>query len=203
LLNVLEIAGQLAETPQLTKREITQALQSRPLAFDLKGEEFYNTISALHKSVRGSDPNASLYWLARMLEAGQDPLYVARRLIRMASEDIGLADPQALPLTVAAYQACANMGMPECAVMLAEATAYLAKAPKSNQLYMAYGKASADARDKGSLPVPLHIRNAPTSLMKDLGYGKDYDYSHSPTGTKKEGICYFPDELGERDYFSA
>jgi putative ATPase len=202
LLNVIEIASHLAEGKTITLVHCETALQRRSLGFDKGGEEFYNTISALHKSVRGSDPNASLYWLARMLEAGQDPLYIARRLIRMASEDIGLASPNALLIANAAYEACKNIGMPEASLALAQATAYLAKAPKSNALYTGFAAAQHDATEYGALPVPLHIRNAPTSLMKSEGYGKEYDYSHSSTGVKKEGICYFPDSLGEKNYLN-
>lgn len=200
LLNVLEIAVNLTDAPELRVADLEEALQRRQLAFDKGGEEFYNTISALHKSVRGSDPDASLYWLARMLESGQDPLYIARRVIRMASEDIGLADPQALVIANAAYDACHRIGMPECALMLAQAVVYVAKAPKSNRLYLGYGQAVRDVQEFGNLPVPLHIRNAPTGLMKAEGYGKGYDYYHSPTGEKKEGIDYLPDELKDRKY---
>lgn len=200
LLNVLEIAANLSDVPEFRAADLEEALQKRQLAFDKGGEEFYNTISALHKCVRGSDPNASLYWLARMLESGQDPLYIARRVIRMASEDIGLADPQGLVLANAAYDTCARIGMPECALALAQAVVYLAKAPKSNRLYTAYGQAVKDVAEYGNLPVPLHIRNAPTGLMKAEGYGKDYDYHHSPTGEKKEEIVYLPDELKDRKY---
>jgi putative ATPase len=204
LLNVLEIAGHMAPKQEtLTLADLENALQRRQLGFDHGGEEFYNTISALHKSVRGSDPDAALYWLARMLEAGQDPLYVARRMIRMASEDIGLADPQALLIASAAFESVARIGMPECTLALAQAAAYLAKAPKSNALYKAYGQAKADVEAFGNLPVPLHIRNAPTGLMKDLGYGAGYDYSHSAQGRKKEGIEYFPDQLAGKKYLAA
>jgi len=200
ILNVLEIADAISEGRALTKQDIENSLQRRQLSFDHGGEEFYTTISALHKSVRGSDPDASLYWLARMLEAGQDPLYIARRLIRMASEDIGLADPQALLIANTAYDTCSRLGVPECTLSLAEATVYLARSPKSNVLYLAYQAATSDVSEFGNLPVPLHIRNAPTSLMKDLEYGKGYDYSHSPEGIKKEGIEYFPPELHGRKY---
>ena len=201
LLNVLEIAGHLAPKQEnLALADLESALQRRQLGFDHGGEEFYNTISALHKSVRGSDPDAALYWLARMLEAGQDPLYVARRMIRMASEDIGLADPQALLIASCAYESVARIGMPECTLALAQAAAYLARAPKSNALYKAYGAAKADVESFGNLPVPLHIRNAPTGLMKELGYSAGYDYSHDPGGQKKAGVEYFPNELAERKY---
>ena len=199
-LNVLEIASHLSKGKKIDTESVRQALQKNQLSFDLRGEEYYNTISALHKSIRGSDPDAALYYLARMLEAGQDPIYIARRLVRCASEDIGLKDPQALTLAVSAFLACERIGMPECNLALAEAVVYLAKSPKSNLLYMAYGKASEDVLKFGNLPVPLHIRNAPTKLMKDIGYGKNYDYSHSPTGEKKPDITYFPDKLKERRY---
>jgi putative ATPase len=200
LLNVLEIAANLSDTPEFHASDLEEALQRRQLAFDKAGEEFYNTISALHKAVRGSDADASLYWLARMLESGQDPLYIARRVMRMASEDIGMADPQALVVANAAHDTCAKIGMPECALALAEAVVYMAKSPKSNRLYTAYGQAVKDVQEYGNLPVPLHIRNAPTGLMKAEGYGKDYDYYHSPTGEKKAGVVYLPDELKDRKY---
>lgn len=199
-INVLEIAHHLQQGKIINLENVQKALQKSLLSFDLQGEEFYNTISALHKSIRGSDPDAALYWLARMLEAGQDPLYVARRLIRLASEDIGLRDPQALVIAVAAFQACERIGMPECALALAEAVAYFAKSPKSNELYIAYGKAAADAVKYGNLPVPLHIRNAPTKLMKDIGYGKNYNYYHSPEGKKLPDVEYFPDKLRGTKY---
>lgn len=202
LLNVLEIAGHIAKKQKiLALEDLENALQKRQLGFDHGGEEYYNTISALHKSIRGSDPNAAIYWLARMLEAGQDPLYIARRLLRLASEDIGLANANALVLANAAYDTCLKIGMPECALALTQAVAYLANSPKSNALYVAYKQAAADVQEYGNLAVPLHIRNAPTSFMKDLGYGSDYDYSHSTTGEKKPGITYFPPELSDRNYF--
>lgn len=204
LLNVLEIASSFANggKESISLETIEQALQKRQLSFDLKGEEYYNTISAFHKSIRGSDPDAALYYLARMLESGQDPLYIARRLIRGAAEDIGLADPQALIIAHTAFGACEKIGMPECNVILAECVVYLAKAPKSNALYSAYNEAAADVHKYGNLPVPMHIRNAPTKLMKDVGYGKNYDYSHSATGEKKEGIEYLPDKLKGKKYSS-
>lgn len=199
LLNVIGIAAQLTNG-QIALADAEQALQKRQLSFDLQGEEFYNTISALHKSVRGSDPDGAIYWLARMLEAGQDPLYIARRMIRMASEDIGLADPQALLITTAAFEACNKIGMPECNVILAEAIAYLAKAPKSNAIYNAYSEARDDVHKHGNLPVPMHIRNAPTKLMKEVGYGEGYDYYHDPKGEKKEGVEYLPEKLAGKKY---
>ncbi len=199
-LNVLEIAGSLSQGKRLGIKLLEQALQKRQLGFDKGGEEFYNTISAFHKSIRGSDPDAALYWLARMLEAGQDPLYISRRLIRMASEDIGLADPQALLIATAAHQTCAAIGMPECNLALAEAAVYLAKAPKSNAIYTAYSAAAEDVHKHGNLPVPLHIRNAPTALMKELGYGKEYRYAHSAEGQKDPQVDYLPDTLRGRRY---
>jgi len=200
LINLVELAANLTETNEISEETVKQALQRANLNFDLNGEEYYNTISALHKSIRGSDPDASLYWLARMLEAGQDPLYICRRLIRCASEDIGLNDPQALVLAVAAFQACERLGMPECNLALAELVVYLAKSPKSNKLYLAYGKAREDVEKYGNLPVPMHIRNAVTNLMKDVGYGKNYQYEHSETGEKNPDIEYFPDQLTGQKY---
>ena len=204
-LNVLEYA---ATSPQPSPSEgegviisadaIKQAFQKSYLLYDKDGEEHYNIISALHKSLRGSDANAALYWLARMLEAGEDPLYIARRLVRFASEDVGLANSRALEQAVAAYQACHFMGMPECNVILAQVVVYLAKCEKSNELYTAYNQAAADVSELGNLPVPLHIRNAPTKLMKDLGYGKDYKYS--PNFNYKEKQEYLPDKLKGKKY---
>lgn len=195
-LNVLEYAGSI--TKKISQTVIKEAFQKPYLFHDKDGEEHYNIISALHKAMRGSDPDAALYWLARMLEAGDDPLYVARRIVRFASEDIGLANSQALEQAVAAYQACSFLGLPECNVILAQAVVYMAKCKKSNELYAAYGSAAQDAREHGNLPVPLHIRNAPTKLMKDLGYGKNYKYS--PNHGYKEKQEYFPDKLKGRKY---
>jgi putative ATPase len=202
LLTALDIAIHLQPKGELTEPTLEEALQRRQATFDKGGEEFYNTISALHKSVRGSDPDAALYWTARMLEAGQDPLYVCRRLVRMASEDIGLMDPQALPIAIAALQACQQLGMPECALAIAEAAVYLAQAPKSNMLYAAYKEAAKDVSEFGNLPVPMHIRNAPTQLMKHLGYGDGYTYMHSKEGKKRLEDEYFPDTLRGRNYLS-
>lgn len=170
------------------------------ILYDKQGEAHFNIISALHKSVRGGDADAAMYWLARMLEGGEDPLYVARRLIRMASEDIGLANSQALPQAVAAYQAAHFLGMPECEVHLAQATVYLALSQKSNALYVGYGKAKEDARKYPNEPVPLHIRNAPTNLMKDLGYGKGYKYTPDYDNKDEASQQYFPDILKSRKY---
>ncbi|HRY60044.1 MAG TPA: replication-associated recombination protein A [Patescibacteria group bacterium] len=195
-LNVLEYGASLSKN--ITSEIIKESFQKSHLLYDKNGEEHYNIISALHKSMRGSDANASLYWLARMLEAGEDPLYVARRIVRFASEDIGLANSLALPQAVAAYQACYFIGMPECNVILAQAVVYMAKCKKSNELYTGYLQAKSDVEKLGNLPVPLHIRNAPTKLMKDLGYGKDYKYS--PEHGYKEKQEYLPEKLKNRKY---
>jgi len=195
-LNVLEYASSLNRS--ITTDTIKEAFQKSYLFYDKDGEEHYNIISALHKSLRGSDANAALYWLARMVEAGEDPLYIARRLVRFAAEDIGLANSLALEQAVAAYQACHFIGLPECNVILAQAVVYLAKCKKSNELYTAYNQAAADVREYGNQPVPLHIRNAPTRLMKDLGYGKDYKYS--PEYDYKEKQEYLPEKLRGRKY---
>ncbi|HEX2913813.1 MAG TPA: replication-associated recombination protein A [Chloroflexia bacterium] len=188
-LNILELAFSTAPAPaepgqavKIDLEGIENAVQRRSLLYDKGGEMHYDIISALHKSVRGSDPDATLYWLARMLESGEDPLYLARRLVRMASEDIGLADPQALPLAMAAQQAVHFIGMPEGALALAEIAVYLATAPKSNRLYDAYNQARADVQETRNDPVPIHLRNAPTQLMKNLGYGRDYKYAHNYEG---------------------
>jgi len=183
----------------LDKDKIKEALQKSHLLYDRAGEEHYNIISALHKSMRGSDADAALYWLGRMLEAGEDPLYVARRVVRFASEDIGLADPQALVQAVAAYQACHFIGLPECNVILAQAVVYCAQAPKSNDLYEAYGAVQRDVKETEADPVPLHLRNAPTKLMKDLGYAKDYKYN--PKFDYQGNIQdYLPAKLKGRKY---
>lgn len=204
-LNTLEMAvlnGELASDGSITvKREtIEQAIGKKSLLYDKKGEEHYNLISALHKSMRNSDPDAAVYWLARMLEAGEDPLYVARRLIRFASEDVGMADPQALPLCVAAYQACHFNGMPECNVNLTQAVIYLSMAPKSNSSYVAYETAKKDAQTMLSEPVPLIIRNAPTSLMEELHYGEGYIYAHD-TEEKLARMTCLPESLKDRKYY--
>jgi len=195
-LNILEYAGSISD--KLTLEIIKEAFQKPHLFYDKEGEEHHNIISALHKSMRGSNPDAALYWLVRMLEGGENPLYIARRLIRFASEDIGLANSKALEQAVSAYQACHFNGMPECGVNLAQAVVYMAKCKKSNDLYVAYEQAMEDVRKFGNLGVPLHIRNAPTKLMKDLGYGKDYKYS--PDHDYKEEQEYFPEELKNRKY---
>lgn len=204
-LNTLEMSilnGDIASDGSITvkKETIEQAIGKKSLLYDKKGEEHYNLISALHKSMRNSDPDAAVYWLARMLEAGEDPLYVARRLIRFASEDIGLADPHALPLCTAAYQACHFNGMPECNVNLTEAVVYLSLAPKSNALYGAYETAKEDAKTMLSEPVPLVIRNAPTALMEQLHYGEGYIYAHD-TKEKIAHMTCLPESLKDRKYY--
>lgn len=182
----------------LKKEALAKTLQKNHLLYDRQGEEHYNIISALHKSMRGSDADAALYWLGRMLEAGEDPLYVARRIVRFASEDIGLADPQALVQCVAAYQACHQLGMPECNVILAQAVAYCARAPKSNALYVGYQKVQSDIREFPNEGVPLHLRNAPTALMKNVGYGKGYKYN--PDFKEPVEQEYLPAALKGRKY---
>ena len=184
----------------VTVDTVEQCTSKKSLLYDKNGEEHYNLISALHKSMRNSDPDAAVYWLARMLEAGEDPLYVARRVTRFASEDVGLADPRALELAVAAYQACHLIGMPECAVHLCQAVVYLSLAPKSNSLDVAYMRAREDAITQLAEPVPLHIRNGVTSLMKDLGYGKGYRYAHDYAEHITDMRC-LPDSLLGKVYY--
>ena len=203
--NVLEVAAELAASQSsgggaLTDGIVLDAMQRRVLLYDKSGEEHYNLISALHKSVRNSDADAALYWLGRMLEAGEEPLYLARRLVRMAVEDIGLADPHALSLTVAARDAVDFLGMPEGNLALAEAAVYLALAPKSNALYTAYLAVQSDVEATAAEPVPLHLRNAPTALMKGLGYGKGYQYAHD-LDTKVADMQSLPDNLKNRTYY--
>ena len=193
-LNTLELAVMTTtpdkeDTRHITREIVEEVIQRKFLIYDKEGEEHYNLISALHKSMRGSDPDAALYWLGRMLEAGEDPLYIARRLIRFASEDVGNADPRALQVAVSSMQAYQFVGSPEGDLALAQSATYLACAPKSNALYTAYSKVKKDIQETQALPVPLHIRNAPTSLMKKLGYGKGYKYPHN-----------FPDSYIEEDY---
>jgi putative ATPase len=201
--NVLEIALTLAKdagTNQITDAIVESALQKRILRYDKAGEEHYNLISALHKSVRNSNPDAALYWLARMLEAGEDPLYIARRVVRMAVEDIGLADPNALSLSMAAKEAVDFIGLPEGNLALAQAVVYLALAPKSNALYTAYGAVRDDVEHTAADPVPLHLRNAPTKLMKDVGYGKGYEYAHD-FDEKVTSMECLPENLRGRRYY--
>jgi putative ATPase len=201
--NALEVAAALAQqagTSALTDEIVHEALQKRVLLYDKAGEEHYNLISALHKSVRNSDPDAALYWLARMLEAGEDPLYIARRVVRMAVEDIGLAEPNALALCMAARDAVDFLGMPEGNLALAQAVVYLCVAPKSNALYTAYGAVLQDVESTSAEPVPLHLRNAPTGLMKNLGYGKGYEYAHD-TEEKVADMQCLPHSLRDRVYY--
>ncbi|MDD3641888.1 MAG: replication-associated recombination protein A, partial [Candidatus Krumholzibacteria bacterium] len=203
-LNALEMAvSSIAPgggAVELGRGAIEEAVQKRNLLYDKAGDEHFNIISALHKSLRGGDPDAGLYWLARMLEAGEDPLYVARRLVRFASEDVGNADPQALQTATAATEAVRFIGMPEGKLALAQAVTYLATAPKSNALDRAYNAAAADVDEHGPLPVPLWIRNAPTRLMKDLGYGSGYRYPHEDIDAVVAQE-YFPEQLAGRRYY--
>jgi len=205
-LNLLEFAAGSApidpETMvrQLGLEQLDQSIQRRALLYDKGGEEHYNLISALHKSMRNSDPDAAVYWVARMLEAGEDPLYIARRLIRFASEDVGNADPQALTVAVAAKDAAHFIGMPEGNTALAQAAIYLATAPKSNAVYNAYNAAAADAHTQAAEPVPLHLRNAPTKLMKQLDYGKGYEYAHSDRDAVT-GMDCLPSSLAGKTYY--
>jgi len=205
--NVLEVAAALAKQisgqevgAEITDEMVHDALQKRILLYDKTGEEHYNLISALHKSVRNSDPDAALYWLGRMLEAGEDPLYIARRVVRMSVEDIGLADPNALALCMAARDAVDFIGMPEGNLALAQAVVYLSVAPKSNALYSAYSTVQIDVERTAAEPVPLHLRNAPTSLMKNFGYGQGYQYAHEMEGKVADMQC-LPDNLREREYY--
>ena len=202
-LSTLEMAALNSELKEdelvVTEATLEQCTSRKSLLYDKNGEEHYNLISALHKSMRNSDADASVYWLARMLEAGEDPLYVARRVIRFASEDVGLADPGALTQAVAAYQACHFLGMPECTVHLTQAVVYMARAPKSNALYVAYESAKKDARTQLSEPVPMQLRNAPTKLMAELGYGEGYKYAHDYAEKKTDMQC-LPDSLLGRKY---
>jgi putative ATPase len=206
-LNLLEFSATAAPMDpetcirQLDMPQLEHSIQRRALLYDKGGEEHYNLISALHKSMRNSDPDAAVYWVARMLEAGEDPLYVARRLVRFASEDIGNADPQALVVAVAAKDATHFLGMPEGNTALSQAAIYLATAPKSNAVYNAYNAAAADAHSEAADPVPLHLRNAPTKLMKQLDYGKGYQYSHNETDAIAAMDC-LPESLAGKKYYA-
>lgn len=204
-LNTLEMAAMGAKEKDgvriIDQQVIQDCIQKKPLIYDKNGEEHYNIISALHKSMRNSDPDAAIYWLARMLESGEDPLYVARRLIRFASEDVGMADPMALQQAVAAFQACHFIGMPECTVNLTQAVVYLSLAPKSNSLYVGYERAKRDAQETMAEGVPLQIRNAVTSLMEKMGYGKGYMYAHDYEN-KITNLQCLPDRLKDRVYYS-
>lgn len=197
-LNTLEAAA-LKKT-HIDALTVEQVVKRSHLLYDKNGEEHYNIISALHKSLRGNDADAALYYLARMLEAGEDPIYVARRLVRFASEDIGIANSFALPQAVAAFQACQMLGMPECEVHLAQVVVYLAVSKKSNALYVAYGKAKEDVRNFPNEPVPIHLRNAPTKLMKELEYGKGYKYTPDFKTSGEAAQEYFPERLKGRKY---
>ena len=199
-LNTLEIAAGLARTKTVTMENVQEALQQRTLLYDKSGEEHFNLISALHKSLRNSDVDAALYWLARMLASGEDPLYVARRMVRFASEDIGLADPQALALALHAKEAYDFLGSPEGELALAEAVVYMAAAPKSNRIYTAYGAVQKEIERSPHEPVPLHIRNAVTSLMKEIGYGKDYRYAHDNVLATTD-METMPERLRGRKYY--
>ncbi|MGO8879189.1 MAG: replication-associated recombination protein A [Desulfomonilaceae bacterium] len=203
-LNILEAAANLSEMngqKEIDTTTVQEAAQRRNLLYDRAGEEHYNLISALHKSIRDSDPDAGLYWMGRMIEGGEDPLYIARRLVRFASEDVGLAAPQALEQSVAAYHACRFIGLPECALALAQVVVYLAMAPKSNSLEAAYIDIKEEIKKSGSLPTPLHIRNAPTNFMKNIGYGRGYKYAHDFPGAVVEQE-HMPEELkGRRFYY--
>lgn len=204
LLNLLEIASQLANaknTDNIDQSIAEEVLSGGVRRFDKQGEEFYNLISALHKSVRGSATDASLYWLCRMLDGGVDLAYLARRIVRIASEDIGNADPRALEIAINAWQAQERLGSPEGELALAQAVLYMAAAPKSNAVYKAYNQAMAEVKQGGSLPVPVHLRNAPTKLMKDLDYKKNYRYAHDETNAYAAGENYFPEELTDSKYY--
>lgn len=200
-LNLLELAADLAVEDGIDEQVVADVVAGGQRRFDKQGEYFYDQISALHKSIRGSDPDASLYWLMRMLDGGCDPLYVARRMIRVASEDIGNADPRALQLCLNAWEALERLGSPEGELVLAQSVVYLACAAKSNAVYTAAKAAQADAREFGSLEVPMHLRNAPTKLMKELGYGENYRYAHDEKDAIAEGERYFPDDMSERTYY--
>ena len=200
-LEMVVLNGNVTKTGiTVTMEMLEQCISKKSLIYDKNGEEHYNIISALHKSMRNSDVDASIYWLSRMLEAGETPLYVARRVVRFASEDIGMADSRALQIAVTAYQACHFIGMPECSIHLAHAVTYMALAPKSNALYIAYGAAAADAQTMLAEPVPMQIRNAPTKLMKELGYGKNYVYAHDEEDKLSTMQC-LPDSLKDRKYY--
>jgi putative ATPase len=199
-LNTLETAARLCHTDNLTLEMAREAVQKKPLLYDKGGEEHYNVISAFIKSMRGSDPDAALYWLARMLESGEDPIFILRRMVVFASEDVGNADPRGLQMAVSALQAFQLVGMPEGRIILGQAVSYLATAPKSNASYLGINQALAEVRQSGALPVPMQIRNAPTSLMKNLGYGKGYLYPHDhPEGEAAQG--YLPDQIAGKRFY--
>ncbi len=201
LLSFVEIVADLATDGGITVATVQQVVNQGHRRFDNKGDLFYEQISALHKSVRGSNPDAALYWLCRMLDGGCDPIYIARRVLRMASEDIGNADPRALELALNAWQTFERLGSPEGELAIAQAVVYLACAAKSNAVYTAFNEAREDARNSGSLDVPLHLRNAPTGLMKNLGYGQDYRYAHDEKDAYAAGENYFPEQMEKRQYY--
>jgi putative ATPase len=200
-LNLLEIAADLSETNQISSETISEVVAGRVRRFDKGGESFYDQISALHKSVRGSSPDAALYWFCRMLDGGCDPLYIARRVVRMASEDIGNADPRALQLALEAWDVQERLGSPEGELAIAQAVIYLAVAAKSNAVYTAFKSAMKAAKNSGSLEVPLHLRNAPTKLMKELDYGKQYRYAHDEPNAYAAGENYLPEELAGKSWY--
>ncbi|MDE1984788.1 MAG: replication-associated recombination protein A, partial [Gammaproteobacteria bacterium] len=204
-LNFLEVAADLAGTVQgrevISEQTVHEVIAGGLRRFDKYGELFYDQISALHKSIRGSAPDAALYWLARMLDGGCDPLYIARRVVRMASEDIGNADPRALAMALDAWDVLERLGSPEGELAVAQTVVYLACAPKSNAAYTAFGEATADAKQYGTLEVPLHLRNAPTGLMKGLGYGRDYRYAHDEPNAYAAGESYFPEAMPAKTYY--
>jgi len=200
-LNLLELAADLTTGDAIARETVSEVVAGGHRRFDKQGEYFYDQISALHKSVRGSDPDASLYWLMRMIDGGCDPIYIARRMIRVASEDIGNADPRALQLTLNAWETLERLGSPEGELALAQAVVYLACAAKSNAVYKAAKAAQQDAHELGSLEVPMRLRNAPTRLMKDLGYGENYRYAHDEDDAIAAGVKYFPDDMDARTYY--
>jgi len=200
-LNFLELAADLATHDEIDEEVVKSVVAGGRRRFDKQGEYFYDQISALHKAIRGSDPDASLYWLMRMIDGGCDPHYIARRMIRVASEDVGNADPRALRLTLDAWETLERLGSPEGELALAQAVVYLACAAKSNAVYKAAKAAQSDAQESGSLEVPMHLRNAPTRLMKELGYGDNYRYAHDEEGAVARGEKYFPDDMEETTYY--
>jgi putative ATPase len=200
-LNLLELAADLSSGGEIDGKAVAEVVAGHVRRFDKGGDIFYDQISALHKSVRGSAPDAALYWLARMVDGGCDPLYIARRVVRMASEDIGNADPRALRLALDAWDVQERLGSPEGELAIAQAVAYLACAAKSNAVYTAWKAAMEDAKQSGSLEVPVHLRNAPTRLMKELGYGRHYRYAHDEPEAFAAGEVYFPDGMDERTYY--
>jgi len=200
-LNLLEISADLSEGDGISRQAVEEVISGNLRRFDKGGEAFYDQISALHKSVRGSAPDAALYWFCRMIDGGCDPLYIARRVVRMASEDIGNADPRALTIALSAWETQERLGSPEGELAVAQAVLYLASAPKSNAVYTAFNQALKEIKEAGSHEVPIHLRNAPTRLMKELGYGKRYRYAHDEPDAYAAGERYFPEEMGERRYY--